>query len=150
MRLHKIIGLSIILLVFTGNVHGTVDTAYDLNIDVKGFQLENGLQVLVVERPATPQVACRLAIRAGSALEQAGKTGIAHLLEHIMFKGTKNFGTLDYKMDQQLQDQIEAAYQAILSEQNKRHPDSELIKKKQAEMNELRLKVQEIYEPQTF
>ena len=150
MRLHKIIGLSIILLVFTGNVHGTVDTAYDLNIDVKGFQLENGLQVLVVERPATPQVACRLAIRAGSALEQAGKTGIAHLLEHIMFKGTKNFGTLDYKKDQQLQDQIEAAYQAILSEQNKRHPDSELIKKKQAEMNELRLKVQEIYVPQTF
>jgi predicted Zn-dependent peptidase len=150
MRLHKIFVLSIFLLVFTGNVHGTVDTAYDLNIDVKGFQLENGLQVLVVERPATPQVACRLAIRAGSALEQAGKTGIAHLLEHIMFKGTKNFGTLDYKMDQQLQDQIEAAYQAILSEQNKRHPDSELIKKKQAEMNELRLKVQEIYVPQTF
>ena len=150
MRLYKIIGLFIILLVFTGNVHGTVDTAYDLNIDVKGFQLENGLQVLVVERPATPQVACRLAIRAGSALEQAGKTGIAHLLEHIMFKGTKNFGTLDYKMDQQLQNQIEAAYQAILSEQNKRHPDSELIKKKQAEMNELRLKVQEIYVPQTF
>ena len=150
MRLHKIFGLSIILLVFAGTVHGVTDTAYDLNIDVKGFQLENGLQVLVVERPATPQVACRLAIRAGSALEQAGKTGIAHLLEHIMFKGTKNFGTLDYKMDQQLQDQIEAAYQSILSEQNKRHPDSELIKKKQAEMNELRLKVQEIYEPQTF
>ena len=67
-----------------------------------------------------------------------------------MFKGTKNFGTLDYKRDQQLQDQIEAAYQTVLSEQNKRHPDPELIKKKQAEMNELRLKVQEIYVPQVF
>ena len=150
MRLYKIFTLSIILLVFAGNVHGAADTAYDLNIDVKGFQLENGMQVLVVERPATPQVACRLAIGAGSALEQAGKTGIAHLLEHMMFKGTKNFGTLDYKKDQQLQDQIEAAYQAVLSEQNKRQPDPELIKKKQAEMNELRLKVQEIYVPQVF
>jgi predicted Zn-dependent peptidase len=150
MRLHKIFVLSIILLVFVANVHGAADTAYDLNIDVKGFQLKNGMQVLVVERPATPQVACRLAIRAGSALEQAGKTGIAHLLEHIMFKGTKNFGTLDPNKDQQLQDQIEAAYQTVLSEQNKRHPDSELIKKKQAEMNELRLKVQEIYVSQAF
>ncbi len=150
MRLYKLFVLSIILLVFTGNVYGTADTTYDLNIDVKGFQLENGMQVLVVERPATPQVAVRLAIRAGSALEQAGKTGIAHLLEHMMFKGTKNFGTLDYKKDQQLQDQIEAAYQVVLSEQNKRHPDAELIKKKQAEMNELRLKVQKIYVPQVF
>ncbi len=57
MRLHKIFVLSIILLVFVGSVHGAADTAYDLNIDVKGFQLENGMQVLVVERPATPQVA---------------------------------------------------------------------------------------------
>jgi len=48
MRLHKIFILSIILLVFAGNVHGAADTAYDLNIDVKEFQLENGLQVLVV------------------------------------------------------------------------------------------------------
>ena len=104
MRLYKIFILSVILLVFTANFLGAADTAYNLNVDVKEFQLENGMQVLVVERPATPQVACRLAIRAGSALEQAGKTGIAHLLEHMMFKGTKNFGTLDYKEDQQLQD----------------------------------------------
>ncbi len=99
MRLHKFFLLSIILLVLAGNVQGAADTAYNLILDVKEFQLENGMLVLVVERPATPQVACRLAIRAGSALEQAGKTGIAHLLEHVMFKGTKNFGTLDNKKD---------------------------------------------------
>mgnify|MGYP001825482509 CR=1 FL=1 len=58
MRLYKIFILSITLLFFAGNIHGAADTAYDLNIDVKAFQLENGLQVLVVERPATPQVAC--------------------------------------------------------------------------------------------
>ncbi len=150
MRLDKLIILLTTLLVFAGNVYGTADTAYDLNINVNAFQLENGFQVLVVERPATPQVACRLAIRAGSALEQAGKTGIAHLLEHMMFKGTKNFGTIDYQKDQQLQDQIEAAYQTVLFEQSKRQPDLELIRQKQAEMNALRLKVQEIYVPQAF
>ena len=77
---------------------------------------------LVVERPSTPQVAVRLAIRAGSALEEAGKTGIAHLLEHMMFKGTKNLASLDYRKDQQLQARIEAAYQTVLQEQNKRNP----------------------------
>ena len=127
-----------------------MDESYDINLEVKEFQLENGMQVLVVERPATPQVACRLAIRAGSALEETGKTGIAHLLEHMMFKGTKNFGTLDYQKDRRLQEQIEAAYQKILAEQKKRLPDAQQIEQWQAEMNALRVEVQKIYVPQVF
>ena len=63
--------------------------AWETNIDVKEFKLENGMMFLLVKRSTTPQVAVRLAIRAGSALEETGKTGIAHLLEHMMFKGTK-------------------------------------------------------------
>ena len=126
------------------------NSPYDLNLDVKEFQLENGMQFLVVERPATPQVAVRLAIRAGSALEETGKTGIAHLLEHMMFKGTKNFGSLDYQKDEQLQARIEAAYQTVLKEQKKRNPAKAFIEKKRAEMNDLRLEVQNIYVPQVF
>jgi len=150
MRTLKLFMLTLILLVFTTGVYASGDTADDLNIDVKQFQLENGMLFLVVERPATPQVAVRLAIRAGSALEETGKTGIAHLLEHMMFKGTKNFGTLDYKEDAQLQARIEAAYQVVLDEQNKRNPDQALIAEKTAEMNDLRLEVQKIYVPQVF
>ena len=150
MRSYKLIFLTIILLVFSSNALAATDSAYDLNLDVKEFQLENGMQFLVVERPATPQVAVRLAIRAGSALEASGKTGIAHLLEHMMFKGTKNFGSLDYQKDEQLQARIEAAYQAVLEEQKKRNPDPAFIEKKRAEMNDLRLEVQNIYEPQVF
>jgi predicted Zn-dependent peptidase len=105
---------------------------------------------LVVNRPTAPQVACRLAIRAGSAFEATGKTGIAHLLEHMMFKGTKNFGTVDYKKDQELQEQIETAYQHIRKEQQKRRPDPELIRAKRAEMERLRLEVQKIYVAQAF
>jgi len=121
-----------------------------IKMDVKEFQLENGMMFLIVERPTTPQVACRVAIRAGSALEDTGKTGIAHLLEHMMFKGTKNFGTLDQKRDMELQDKIEAAYQVVLSEQGKRNPDQELIRKKLTEMDRLRAEVQKIYIPQAF
>jgi predicted Zn-dependent peptidase len=126
------------------------DLVSDIKLDIKEFQLDNGMLFLVVERPATPQVACRLAIRAGSALEQAGKTGIAHMLEHMMFKGTKNFGTRDPQKDEELQQRIEAAYQVILAEQQKRNPDRELIADKRAEMDALRAEVQEIYVPQAF
>lgn len=151
MRSYIMIFLTITLLLAGGSGSALAqDAPYDLNLDVKEFQLENGMLFLVVQRPATPQVAVRLAIRAGSALEEAGKTGIAHLLEHMMFKGTKNFGTLDYKRDEQLQARIEAAYQVILEEQNKRNPNQALIDKKRAEMNDLRLEVQKIYVPQVF
>ncbi len=95
-------------------------------------------------------MAIRLAIRAGSALEETGKTGIAHLLEHMLFKGTKNFGSLDYKRDQALQTRIEAAYQVVLEEKSKKQPNTTLIDKKVAEMEALRREVQKIYIPQAF
>ena len=67
-----------------------------------------------------------------------------------MFKGTQNFGTLDAARDAKLQQQIEEAYQSILSEQLKRSPDEKLIQKKRAEMEKLRAEVQKIYVPQAF
>jgi len=121
-----------------------------ITMDVKEFHLENGMIFLIVDRPTTPQIACRVGIRAGSALEEKGKTGIAHLLEHMMFKGTKNFGTLDQKRDMALQGRIENAYQAVLAEQVKRNPDQVLIQEKLTEMDRLRSEVQKIYIPQSF
>ncbi|MBW2138700.1 MAG: insulinase family protein [Deltaproteobacteria bacterium] len=72
------------------------------------------------------------------------------MLEHMMFKGTKNFGTLDYKRDQELQGRIEVAYQVIKAEEDKRHPNKELIAQKRAEMERLRREVLEIYVPQAL
>jgi predicted Zn-dependent peptidase len=149
MRLAKVIKFGLLLLLI-GKVCLASDSPAGIKLDVKEYQLKNGMLFLVVERPATPQVACRLTIRAGSALEPAGETGIAHMLEHMMFKGTKNFGTLDVDKDQKLQQQIEEAYQTILREQQKRNPDQELIKTKRAEMDRLRAEVQKIYVPQAF
>ena len=150
MRLLKQTILGLMLLTFIAASGSAADSALQINLDVNEFRLKNGMLFLVVERPATPQVACRLAIRAGSAVEERGKTGIAHMLEHMMFKGTKNFGSLDFEKDQELQKRIEAAYQVVLQEQQKRHPDQNLINKKLAEMDELRLEVQKIYVPQAF
>lgn len=147
MRLFKYLVLVLLLLALATGICPAGDSASKIKLDVKEFKLKNGMQFLIVERPTMPQVACRVAIRAGSALEEAGKTGIAHMLEHLMFKGTKNFGTLDVKKDQQLQEKIEAAYQVVLAEERKRDPDQALIKAKLAEMDTWRLEVQKLYVP---
>ena len=150
MRLFRMIFVLLLSLTLASGVCSAADSIPEIKVNVREFTLDNGMLFLVVERHATPQVACRLAIRAGSALEITGKTGIAHLLEHMMFKGTKNFGALDPEKDRELQRKIEDAYQTILSEQEKRDPNETLIEEKRNEMNALRLQVQKIYVPQAF
>ena len=57
---------------------------------VTSFDLENGMQVIVIEDHRAPVVTHMVWYRVGSADEQAGKSGIAHFLEHLMFKGTNS------------------------------------------------------------
>jgi len=150
MRLFKGFIFGLLFLALSTNICRAYDPSFEINLNIKEFRLKNGMMFLIVERPTTPQVACRLAIRTGSALEDSGKTGLAHLLEHMMFKGTKNFGTLDIKKDRELQERIEAAYQTVLAEEARRNPDQELIKTKRQEMDALRKEVQNIYVPHAF
>ncbi|MBC2836176.1 M16 family metallopeptidase [Paragemmobacter straminiformis] len=60
--------------------------------DVSTFKLANGLEVVVIEDHRAPVVVHMVWYRVGSADEPAGKSGIAHFLEHLMFKGTKTLG----------------------------------------------------------
>jgi len=73
-------------------------------VPVKEHTLSNGMRLLLVERHDQPTVACGWITRAGSANERPGITGIAHLFEHMMFKGTKTIGTKDIKRDLELND----------------------------------------------
>ena len=57
--------------------------------EISSFTLENGLQVVVIPDRRAPVVTHMIWYRVGSADEQPGKSGIAHYLEHLMFKGTK-------------------------------------------------------------
>jgi zinc protease len=66
-------------------------------IDVKEHVLDNGLKVLIVEDHNTPLVVCRLYYKVGSVHETTGKTGLSHMLEHMMFKGTERIGVTDFK-----------------------------------------------------
>ncbi|MDD9910395.1 MAG: pitrilysin family protein [Ahrensia sp.] len=64
--------------------------AQQLAPDIPSFVLDNGMQVVVIPDRRAPVVTHMVWYKAGSADEPPGKSGIAHYLEHLMFKGTKN------------------------------------------------------------
>jgi predicted Zn-dependent peptidase len=68
----------------------------------------NGIKLLVVERHDTPIVSAYITIGVGSVHETSESRGVAHLLEHMLFKGTKTLGTKDYLKEKPLLEKIEA------------------------------------------
>ncbi|MDT8442809.1 MAG: pitrilysin family protein [Desulfuromonadales bacterium] len=70
-------------------------------------QFANGLQLLVVERHDTPVVSAYITIGVGSVHETSEMRGVAHLLEHMLFKGTKTLGTTDYQKEKSILEEIE-------------------------------------------
>ena len=62
-------------------------------------KLANGLTVLMVERHQTPVVSLNMTFGVGGVNEQVGQTGLAHLYEHMAFKGTRTVGTKNYEKE---------------------------------------------------
>ncbi|MBR5101525.1 MAG: insulinase family protein, partial [Muribaculaceae bacterium] len=60
------------------------------------YTLSNGLKVFLSVNPQSPRITAHIAVRTGSRNDPAETTGLAHYLEHLMFKGTKQFGTSNY------------------------------------------------------
>ena len=93
-------------------------------VPVIEHELENGMTLLLFPRPGDPNVAAGWIARVGSAYERPGITGVAHLFEHMMFKGTHAVGTKDIDEDlriiEQL-DEIKAELQLEETELRERH-----------------------------
>ncbi len=103
-------------------------------------RLDNGLTLLMVERHQAPIVSINLTFKVGSVNEHVGITGIAHLFEHMAFKGTKTLGTSDYEAERVLLDELDRLDQAILRERKNATPDSEKLKAMQEQFAELETK----------
>jgi predicted Zn-dependent peptidase len=82
--------------------------------------LDNGLKLLVYERPGAPVVSFYTYVDAGSAQEVPGITGLAHMFEHMAFKGTTRIGTSDWDAEKQALAAVDAAYNAYDAERRKR------------------------------
>src|SRR4051812_15442890 len=76
--------------------------AHAQKVPVIEKQLPNGMRLLMVERHDEPLVAGGWVAHVGSSNERLGITGIAHLFEHMMFKGTPTIGTKNFQQDQEI------------------------------------------------
>ena len=75
------------------------------------YTLDNGLKVYMSVNPETPRIQTYIAVRVGGKNDPAETTGLAHYFEHLMFKGTPNFGTSDYAAEKPMLDEIEQLFE---------------------------------------
>ncbi len=105
-------------LVFVALVLIATAPATAQNIDAKEYWLDNGMQVLMVERHEAPTIMASIFARVGSANETTGITGISHLFEHMMFKGTETIGTKDAVRDREIMKQLDSV-RALMREEER-------------------------------
>src|SRR5215472_5309772 len=82
--------------------------------------LPNGLTVILLRRPGAPVFSFFTMVDSGSAQDPLSKTGLAHMMEHMAFKGTPNIGTTDYAKEKVGLQKVEEAYAAYEAERVKR------------------------------
>lgn len=75
------------------------------------YTLKNGLTVILSPTSKDPRIQCYVATKAGSKTDPADHTGLAHYLEHMLFKGTDKYGSLDWAKEKPELDKIDALYE---------------------------------------
>ena len=104
----------IILCLFANTLHAAA-----LEEKVMEHTLKNGMKLLMVERHTSPTVAAWIRFKVGSVDERSDERGIAHLLEHMLFKGTTTLGTKDYAAEKPILDKIEETAHSLMAEKAK-------------------------------
>ncbi len=90
-------------------------------------RLANGMTFLIVERHEVPVVSFHLYADVGSVDEEVGQTGMAHMFEHMAFKGTPDIGTRDYPREKEALDRVDEAYRRLRAAKLEKKPDSARI-----------------------
>ena len=98
------------LLTITASLHAQDLASFEKRITVR--KLDNGLTVIVMERPEAPVFSFTTVVNVGSAQEVPGITGLAHMFEHMAFKGTDKVGTSNYAAESAVLAKVEEAYAA--------------------------------------
>ena len=112
MRKNVFIVLAIIALAFTSCGH-KYETVKGDPLKTKIYTLDNGLKVYMSVNKEEPRIQTYIAVRSGGKNDPSDNTGLAHYLEHLMFKGSENLGTTDYAAEKVYLDQIEDLYEVF-------------------------------------
>lgn len=123
----------LILLLFFAT---TIVSAQDLADRVVEHKFDNGLKLLMIERHTSPTVAPYILFKAGAVDESDDARGIAHMLEHMLFKGTKTIGTTDYEKEKVALAEIDKIGDALDKERSKgTKADESIIAELEGELN---------------
>ena len=93
------------------------------------YTLDNGLKVYLTVNEDAPRIQTYIAVKVGAKNDPKETTGLAHYFEHLMFKGSKNFGTSDYEKEKAILDQIEVEFEKYrtLTDENERNASYKII-----------------------
>jgi predicted Zn-dependent peptidase len=123
----------------------------DLEREIQEIELDNGLKILLLERHDVPVFSFWTYVNVGSVDEIAGKTGIAHMFEHMAFKGTKDIGTLNYKAEKKLLERMDDVYERIQEQIFMgRLKDEALLARLEGEFTELQTQAAELVDGNAF
>ncbi len=106
-----------IILVLTALAAAQDVASFEKRTTVK--KLDNGLTVVICERPEAPVFSFFTHVDAGSVQDPLGQTGLAHMFEHMAFKGTDKIGTKDYAAEKVALEKVEQTYAAYIAERDK-------------------------------
>ena len=102
---------TILLAACSGNNRYRYETTPGDPMNVQTYKLKNGLTVSMTVNKEQPRIQTYIAVRTGSKNDPAETTGLAHYLEHLMFKGTTQFGTQNYEAEKPLLDTITTLFE---------------------------------------
>ena len=114
----RIAGGFILALILFSNLPGRA-FSFSLEGRVREFTLHNGMKVLMLERHPSPTLSLYIRFRVGATDENLGLTGTAHLLEHMLFKGTQTLGTKNYAEEEKILNQIDHVQMLLETEKSK-------------------------------
>jgi predicted Zn-dependent peptidase len=114
---HFIAVLSALFLLITTVASAQDLASFEKRTTVK--KLSNGLTLIICERPEAPVFSFFTMVDAGSAQDPMRATGLAHMFEHMAFKGTDKIGTKDYAAEKPALAKVEVAYAAYIAEHDK-------------------------------
>jgi len=117
LRLSVVVCFVLCSLSFYSLSFGQDRASFEKRITVK--KLANGLTVILCERPEAPVFSFFTLVDAGSVQDPLGKTGLAHMFEHMAFKGTDTIGTRDYAGEKVALAKVEETYGAYIAERDK-------------------------------
>ena len=120
-------------------------SATTLADEVVAFKLANGMRWLMVVRRQAPVFSGIVMIRVGGTDETEGKAGLAHMLEHMAFKGSKVLGTRDWEKEKPLLDAVTLKAKELSDAKNAPAPDKNRIAVLEAELKEQKVPHEKYY-----